>query len=147
MQMNNKSDNMFSENTFTYEDGKNGITNDLMTALYNFVTDRVEELKYRTTLISTLPDFESMKMYKQEPEQEQTKQYNEEATASANPLDKKELADAKKKRKGKLVAGEEDIDGEDDYIDIICPSCGESLSFLASEANAICPYCDTEINL
>ncbi len=64
MQMNNKNDNFFSENTFTFENGKNGITNELMGALYNFVTDRIEELKYGNALVSEIPNFESMKVYK-----------------------------------------------------------------------------------
>ena len=64
MQMNNKNDNFFSENTFTFENGKNGITNELMIALYNFVADRIEELKYGSSIISETPDFESMKVYK-----------------------------------------------------------------------------------
>lgn len=63
MQMNNKSDNMFSENTFTYEEGKNGITNNLMTTLYNFICDRMEEIKYGITIINEIPDFESKKVY------------------------------------------------------------------------------------
>ncbi len=63
MQMNNKSDNMFSENTFTFEAGKNGITNELMEAIYNYVTDRIEELKYGTEIIKKIPDFESMKVF------------------------------------------------------------------------------------
>ena len=46
MQMNNKADNMFSENTFTFENGKNGVTNALMQQVYQYVVDRVEELKY-----------------------------------------------------------------------------------------------------
>ena len=46
MQMNNKSDNMFSENTFTFEHGKNGVTNALMQKVYQYVVDRVEEIKY-----------------------------------------------------------------------------------------------------
>lgn len=44
--MNNKSDNMFSENTFTFEDGKNGVTNRLMCQVYEYVVDRIEALKY-----------------------------------------------------------------------------------------------------
>ena len=63
LQMNNKSDNMFSENTFTFEVGKNGITNELIEALYNFVVDRIEEIKYGTNLIKEVPNFESMKKY------------------------------------------------------------------------------------
>ena len=62
-QMNNISDNMFSENTFTYEEGKNGITNNLMTTLYNFICDRMEEIKYGITIINEVPDFESKKVY------------------------------------------------------------------------------------
>ena len=65
MQMNNKNDNFFSENTFTYEDGKNGITNDLMIAFYDFVTDRIEELKYGSSITGETPDFESMKVYEE----------------------------------------------------------------------------------
>lgn len=46
MQMNNSNSNMFSENTFTFEAGKNGITNEFMESLYHYVVDRIEELKY-----------------------------------------------------------------------------------------------------
>lgn len=120
MQMNNKSDNMFSENTFTYEEGKNGITNDLMDALYHFVVDRVEELKYKSLLIRTIPDFESMKVHQQEP---------------------------KKSSKEETVPGKETLDGEDEFIDIVCPNCGEVLSFLASNPTVVCPFCDAEIDL
>jgi len=78
MQMNNKNDNMFSENTFTYEADKNGITNELMTALYNFVTDRIEELKYSTSIINKTPDFEAMKIYKYKSEEEKNESLDEE---------------------------------------------------------------------
>lgn len=47
LQMNNEKSNMFSENTFTFEDGKNGVTNQLMQEVYNYVVDRIERLKYR----------------------------------------------------------------------------------------------------
>ena len=63
LQMNNKSDNMFSENTFTFEVNKNGITNELIEAVYNFVVDRIEEIKYGIHLIKEIPNFESMKKY------------------------------------------------------------------------------------
>lgn len=62
IQMNNQSNNMYSENTFTYKDGKNRITNKLMEAVYDFITDRIEEIKYNVTLINEIPDFESMKI-------------------------------------------------------------------------------------
>ena len=48
MQMNNAKDNMFSENTFTFENGKNGLTNQMMRKVYSYVVDRIEELKYGT---------------------------------------------------------------------------------------------------
>jgi hypothetical protein len=61
MQMNNKGDNMFSENTFTFENNKNEITNELMEKVYAYVVDRVEELKYGTILTSEIPDFDAEK--------------------------------------------------------------------------------------
>lgn len=48
MQMNNQASNFFSENTFTYEDGKNDVTNQLMRQVYRFISDRVEGYKYGT---------------------------------------------------------------------------------------------------
>lgn len=46
VQMNNQNSNMFSENTFTFEDGKNGITNMQMEAIYHQVCDIIEQVKY-----------------------------------------------------------------------------------------------------
>ncbi len=46
VQMNNQNSNMFSENTFTFEDGKNGITNAQMEAIYRQVCDIIEQVKY-----------------------------------------------------------------------------------------------------
>ena len=34
-----------------------------------------------------------------------------------------------------------------DYIDVVCPKCSEQLTFLKSETNAVCPWCDSKINL
>ena len=53
MQMNNQSSNMFSENTFTFEDGKNGVTNSLMRILRDYIVSRIEGYKYGT--IAELP--------------------------------------------------------------------------------------------
>jgi hypothetical protein len=44
--MNNQNSNMFSENTFTFEHGRNGITNEQMEAIYNQVCDMIEAIKY-----------------------------------------------------------------------------------------------------
>lgn len=46
VQMNNQNSNMFSENTFTFENGKNGVTNDQMVMIYNLVCDLIEQIKY-----------------------------------------------------------------------------------------------------
>lgn len=35
---------------------------------------------------------------------------------------------------------------DENYIDSICPHCGESVSFLKNQTNVICPWCDTKIN-
>lgn len=56
MQMNNADSNMFSENTFTYEEGVNGITRSKIREVYNYVTDRIEELKYGTSIITQTPN-------------------------------------------------------------------------------------------
>ena len=31
---------------------------------------------------------------------------------------------------------------EDEYMDVVCPECGETLSFNKSEKNCQCPFCD-----
>lgn len=46
MQMNNQNSNMFSENTFTFENNAGGVNNDVMEKVYQYVVDRLEELKY-----------------------------------------------------------------------------------------------------
>ena len=46
VQMNNQNSNMFSENTFTFEHGKNGITNELMESIYHQMCDIIESIKY-----------------------------------------------------------------------------------------------------
>lgn len=65
-QMNNQGSNMFSENTFTFEQGKNGVTNEKMKEVYNFLCDLIEDIKYSnydnlksqsaSTLSEDLPD-------------------------------------------------------------------------------------------
>lgn len=46
VQMNNQNSNMFSENTFTFEHNKNGITNEQMEVIYHQVCDLIEQIKY-----------------------------------------------------------------------------------------------------
>ena len=57
MQMNNKNSNFFSENTFTFEDGRNNVTNELIEEIYSYICDRVEELKYGVKIIDYTPSF------------------------------------------------------------------------------------------
>lgn len=56
-QMNNKDSNFYSENTFTFEEDKNGITSVLMRKVYDYLVDRIEELKYGVEIIEEVPDF------------------------------------------------------------------------------------------
>ena len=46
VQMNNQNSNMFSENTFTFENNQNGITNAKMEEVYHQVCDLIEKIKY-----------------------------------------------------------------------------------------------------
>ena len=46
MQMNNQDNNMYSENTFTFRAGQNDVTNEKVEKVYEYVVDRIEELKY-----------------------------------------------------------------------------------------------------
>jgi hypothetical protein len=46
VQMNNQNSNMFSENTFTFENGKNGVTNEAMENVYHQICDLIEQTKY-----------------------------------------------------------------------------------------------------
>ena len=57
--MNHQKDNMFSENTFTFEKNKNGVTNELMEQLYRYIVDRIEEIKYGNTVTAKAFIFES----------------------------------------------------------------------------------------
>lgn len=64
--------------------------------------------------------------------------------------EEKQKQEAEKKqnvtpKKEQHIADEELV--EDNYIDIVCPHCHESLSFFESETNPVCPWCDTKINL
>ena len=46
MQMNNQSSNMFSENTFTFEENSAGTMNRMMRAVHSYIVSRVEGYKY-----------------------------------------------------------------------------------------------------
>ena len=109
MQMNNKNDNFFSENTFTFENRKNGITNELMASLYSYITDRIEELKYNSTIINETPDFEAMQGFKQKIIPEDSSKINEVTEENFVPNPAKTVVP----------------DKYDDYFS--CPKCGCTL--------------------
>ena len=48
VQMNNRSDNMFSENTFTFGDSVDAPSNELMEKVRDYIADRIESYKYGT---------------------------------------------------------------------------------------------------
>lgn len=124
MQMSNQRDNYFSENTFTFRAGKNGITNILMEKAYSYIVDKIEEIKYNTIIVTHNPDFESLKDYNN---QSFDVKIDDVKTDIDMPLE---------------------IDYDDDgYIDIICPKCGETISLLQGENSVSCPWCNMEINI
>ena len=124
LQMDNKSDNFSSENTFTYEKGKNGITNGLMEYVYNFICDRIEEIKYNVSII----DIDTAK--------------NKIASLSAN---NQVLVDMPVIERAKASVNKAEF-----LNTPCCPACKEDLSFMGWEAGdlaeaEICPFCDVEI--
>ena len=129
MQMNNKSDNMFSENTFTYEDGGNGILNRQMENVYRFICDRIEELKYNVSLIENINDVENVRKRLFGVLNARTE--NNEQVAINRP----EVGIKKEEFKNTLC----------------CPQCSENLSFMGYDDNdlsesQICPFCGTKIS-
>ena len=124
LQMDNKSDNFSSENTFTYEKGKNGITNGLMEYVYNFICDRIEEIKYNTTII----DIDTAK--------------NKIANLAAN---NQVLVDVPVIERTKVPVKKAEFTNT-----FCCPNCKEDLAFMGWEAgdlaeSEVCPFCDVEI--
>ena len=124
MQMNNKSDNFSSENTFTYEKGKNGITNGLMEYVYHFVCDRIEEIKYNVSIV----DIEEAK----------------------NKIARLATDDSVMIRKT-VVERVKAPANKDEFLKTpCCPNCKEDLFFMGWEDSdlaeaEICPFCDVEI--
>ena len=59
----------------------------------------------------------------------------------------KERLEAEERQRA-IQAGEiDDFEGDDEYVDVYCPHCGEELSYMKwqiNEGNLICPMCDKE---
>ena len=130
---------MFSENTFTFESGKNGTTNDLVEQVYRYVTDRIEEIKYNTKVVQTVPRTE-----------ERGKQEN-------GRKDQRDVEENIKRENDKKIRHEcEDKEEfehpsvkiiQKEYIDVVCPQCKEELSFWNDTKDAQCPFCGCSIEL
>ena len=114
LQMNNQNSNMFSENTFTFEDGTNGVTNALMRAVCNYITDRIEEIKYGVKIIENEPDFDKIVS-------------REEKTIENEPdFDK-------------FVSCSDESKSPEKYMNIyICPECKNTVKKGQEECNCSC---------
>ena len=124
LQMNNKNDNFSSENTFTYEKGKNGITNGLMEYVYHFVCDRIEEIKYNVSIV----DIEEVK----------------------NKIARLATDDSVMVRKTVVERVKVTANKAEFLKTPCCPNCQEDLIFMGwedsdLEESEICPFCDAEI--
>ena len=132
MQMDNQKDNMFSENTFTYEAGKNGITNELMENVYSYVVDRIEEIKYNTTVIRV----------EAKPNKHTSPQTIQSViNVDQSPKNSETIAENTFTSPQKITVSR---------VDMHCPKCKEDLSFMGwSESDLkekqICPMCGVEI--
>ena len=131
MQMNNQNNNMFSENTFTFEDGVNGVTNALMISVYNYVADRIEEIKYGTTIIHETPDFRPGKF------KPQNYEYRQHQISYEVTYDEKIDVD--------IEDGEAEATNKSG--DLYCFGCGELLSFSKDQTKVCCPWCNTVMTI
>lgn len=131
MQMNNQNNNMFSENTFTFEDGVNGVTNSLMISVYSYITDRIEELKYGTSIIHETPDLSPRKP------KPQNYVYRQPQISYEVPFDQNMPVDV----------NDEDTDDTTAHEELYCFGCGELLSYSTEQTKVRCPWCNTEMTI
>ena len=97
-----------------------------MQSVYNYVTDRIEEIKFGARIIEKIPDFEAMRYVE------------EESVRSDSAEDAEPMQDE---------ISEEELYDDDHYIDIHCPNCGDPLSFLKTQTTAVCPWCNKKIQI
>ena len=162
MQMNNQQNNMFSENTFTFEDGKNNITNYLMTEVYKYVTDRIEEIKYNTSVIEhdcntvekTKCTFEPkvghevLKTTKKADGGSENAQYT--STEKNTIICSECNCEQASNRSVCWNCGAKFKKKEEPQPVLPCPNCGEDLDFMGWDENAlkerqVCPLCGKDI--
>ena len=154
MQMNNKDSNFFSENTFTFQEGTNGITNQLMQEVYDYIVDRIEEIKYphnkntgNTSLQNTNVGNTSF-TNQQNTNAEVTKQHtNMESSNSKESIQNSEKNSAEVFEKKETPSKKE---AEMPVEPLPCPECGEDLSFMGWSDYELshqhtCPFCRKKI--
>ena len=83
-QMNNRFSNMFSENTFTFAEGRNGVTNAQMQQVYNYIVNRLEELKYAPVMTEAAPIQETVQQEVPTPPKPKKEQPNKENREDEN---------------------------------------------------------------
>ena len=142
IQMNNKDSNFFSENTFTYEAGVNGISNKLMRQVYNYITDRIEELKYNIKIVDNIPDFD---LIMKEELMSSIKTEKKDIIKEAEFQSKLENIDKSKYKQQFEQQYDESLFEDENGDNIICNKCGKELFFLKNDEQRICPWCGTKI--
>lgn len=130
----NSISNMFAENTFTFEDGRHGVTNTIMSNLCNSIIDRIEEIKYKLPNADNAPASTQQNSHTPKPEHlpcESSYSHRKPANEGGADFDI-------------------DIMDNGNYIDTYCPKCGKQISFIRNSQQpiyAICPWCNSEIQL
>lgn len=141
MQMNNKSDNMFSENTFTFTHGVNGITNELMEKLHTYIVDRIEELKYGVPVITNVPNFSLQNSKKNQDSvvKKEASTQSKPVTPVVQPIENTFKVKSSDNKNNPAIGTKV----------VICPHCKEDLSFMgwdiAELVHEECPLCGGKI--
>lgn len=132
-QMNNRGSNYFSENSFTFVSGEN--IQRTMKIIYDYVVDRIEEIKYNVSIIETIPDFKSFE------------NISRENSKTAQKMESKfEAFDFEESSEDAVeVSDEEGFSGE--YIDDVCPVCQEAISYSEKCSYMTCPWCNAKIRI
>ena len=41
----------------------------------------------------------------------------------------------------------ENVDSDENFVDVDCPKCGETISVLADQTKIVCPWCNTKVDI
>ena len=102
----------------------------------------------KTTLVKKFVQDKTYVYYQaRELSEKEQNRYFEKALFSVKEKAEKERLEAEERQRA-IQAGEiDDFEGDDEYVDVYCPHCGEELSYMKwqiNEGNLICPMCDKE---